>query len=173
MIYNYFILGLFFAMTFVFGMGVGVTIALIQTAHAQTPTTINPESVNPTSGLKFLEQKAYVYTIPPLEVQVQQQQQQPTDLNSIIPALVASAGSFIAGKIASDKKTAKVADTVQEIVIPEQVKQNEKTKELARVTYDMNPEKAAEIKDAPAVKIATLTEDASKFAETAAKTSLS
>ena len=155
-----------------FVTGMLVLLYCIQVTDAQTPTTIPAQSIDPTSGLKFIDQKAYVYTIPPLEVQQQQQATSSNSLDSILPALLGSVGAFISGKVLSDRKTGKVADTVQEVVLPEQVKQNEKTKELARVTYDMNPEKAAEIKDAPAVKIATLTEDASKFAETAAKTKL-
>lgn len=151
-----------------FGVSIGLTIA-IPFAFAQTPTTINPP--NPINGLKFLDQKAYIYTIPPLEIQ-QQPATSSNGLDSIIPALVAAGGSFISGKVLSDRKTKKVADVVQDVVLPETVKIKENTKELARVTYDMNPEKAAEIKDAPSIKIATLTDDNTKFAEKAAKTSL-
>jgi hypothetical protein len=158
--------------TFVGGLALGFTLGIIttmQVAHAQTPTVINPE--NPTSGLKFLDQKAYIFTVPPVEVQ-QQQTTSNNDLSSILPALLGSAGAFISGKVLSDKKTKKVSDVVQDVVLPETVKIKENTKELARVTYNMNPEAAAKIEDAPSVKVTTLADDASKFAEKAAKTSL-
>jgi hypothetical protein len=161
-----------FLVTFVGGLAIGLTTGIlmtIQTAAGQTPTIINPP--NPINGLKFLEQKAYIYTIPPLEVQ-QQQTTSNNDLSSILPALLGSAGAFISGKVLSDKKTKKVSDVVQDVVLPETVKIKENTKELARVTYNMNPEAAAKIEDAPSVKVATLADDASKFAEKAAKTSL-
>jgi hypothetical protein len=166
---NFVLIGLFI-ITFVGGFALGFTLGIISTmqiAHAQTPTVINPD--NPVSGLKFLDQKAYVYTIPPLEAQQQQSNNSLTDM--LIP-LIASAGGIIGAKIHSDRKTSKVATVVQETVLPEVVKTKEATKELARVTYDMNPEAAAKITDAPAVKLETLNEDTAQFAEKAAKTSL-
>jgi hypothetical protein len=167
--YDDFVLIMLIIAFFVLGVACGMVLGFIQFAQAQTPTTINPP--NPTSGLKFLDQKAYVYTIPPLEVQ-QQQQSSNNSLTDMLVPLLASAGGIIAGKIHSDRKTAKVSDAVQDVVLPEVVKNKENTKELARVTYNMNPEQAAKIEDAPSVKIETLTDDANKFAEKAAKTSL-
>lgn len=180
-IYAYFITGILVLLIFTFGMCVGIAIGVVglqpQKAYAQdnaTPITITPDP----SALNFLEQDAYIQTVPPAQVQVQQQQQQAASpsssdtLDSIIPAIVASAGSFIMGKITSDKKTKKVSDVVQYTVLPEQVKVKETQKELARVTYDMNPEAAAKIDNAPAVKIQTLTEDSQEFAKKAAATTL-
>jgi hypothetical protein len=168
-----------FIVMFLFGLAVGFTLGIIvmavpasaQESTSPTPITITPDP----SALNFLEQDAYIQTVPPAQVQVQQQQQASSGngaLDSIIPAIVASAGSFIMGKISSDKKTKKVADVVQHTVLPEQVKSKETQKELARVTYDMNPEAAAKIDDAPAVKIQTLTEDSEEFAQKAASTAL-
>lgn len=149
---------------FIFGMAIGLTVGIILPAFAQTPLA-------PTSGLKFLDQKAYIYTIPPLEVQ-QQQQTSNNSLTDMIIPLLASAAGIVGAKIHSDRKTGQVADAVQQTILPEMVKTKEATKELARVTYDMNPTEAAKITDAPAIKLETLTQDSTQFAQKAAKTSL-
>ena len=88
---------------FMFGVCIGLTLVLMLPAvHAQTPLA-------PTSGLKFLDQKAYIYTIPPLEVQQQQQTSNNSLTDMSVPLLV-SAGGIIGAKIHSDRKTGQVAE---------------------------------------------------------------
>jgi len=145
----------------VLGIAIGLTLAIsTQVVHAQTPTVISPPS-NPTSGLKFLDQKAYIYTVPPLEVQQQQATGAGNSLQELILPLLASGGAFIAAKLNADKKH---KENVAEIL-----KGKETTKELAKVTYDMNPEAAAKIDDAPLVKQDTLAKDATEYGQKAAK----
>jgi len=146
----------------VLGIAIGLTLAIsTQVVHAQTPTVISPPP-NPTSGLKFLDQKAYIYTVPPLEVQ---QQQQATgagnSLQELILPLLASGGAFIAAKLNADKKHQENAAEI--------LKGKEVNKELARVTYDMNPTEAAKITDAPLVKQETLAEDVTEYGQKVAK----
>ena len=123
-------------------------------ASAQTPTTISPPAA-PTSGLKFLDQKAYIYTVPPLEVQ--QQQQGNGTIESVITAGV---GSAIAYFTASRRADIKHKENSAEILRGKEV-----NKELARVTYGMNPEQAAKIDDAPLVKQEVLAEDAATYGQ--------
>ena len=145
------------AWTFLVCIGLAIAPAFV---FAQTPTVINPPS-SPTSGLKFLDQKAYIYTVPPLEVQQQQQQGGTGGLQELILPLLASGGAFIAAKFNADKKH---KENMSEIL-----KGKETTKELAKVTYDMNPEAAQKITDAPLVKTEVLAKDAHEYAQTAAK----
>ena len=49
------------------------------------------------------------------------------------------------------------------------LKSKENVKELARVTYNMNPEAAEKIDDAPSIKINTLTEDVNTYAQKVAE----
>jgi hypothetical protein len=142
---------------FVLGLACGFILGVIQIAHAQTPTVINPE--NPTSGLKFLDQKAYIYTIPPVEVQ--QQQGGGNSLQEIILPLLASGGAYIAAKFNADKKHKENAGEI--------LKGKEVSKELAKVTFDMNPEAAAKIEDAPLVKKETLAQDVTEYGQKVAK----
>jgi hypothetical protein len=153
-----------FLALFVFGVGVGfsigIIVATIPFAVAQTPTVINPE--NPTSGLKFLDQKAYIYTIPPVEIQAQQQQQSNNGtLQEVILPLLASGGAYIAAKFNADKKHKENAGEI--------LKGKEVSKELAKVTYDMNPEAASKIEDAPLVKKEVLAEDVTEYGQKVAK----
>jgi hypothetical protein len=154
-----------FLITFVGGVTLGFTFAIImtiQTAYGQTPTTINPENLSPTSGLKFLDQKAYIYTIPPVEIQTQQQNQtNGNSLQELILPLLASGGAYIAAKFNADKKHKENASEI--------LKGKEVSKELAKVTYDMNPEAAAKIDDAPLVKQEVLAKDVTDYGQTVAK----
>jgi hypothetical protein len=125
---------------------------------AQTPTVISPPE-NPTSGLKFLDQKAYIYTIPPVEIQ--QQQGASNSLQEVILPLLASGGAYIAAKFNADKKHKENAGEI--------LKGKEVSKELAKVTYDMNPEAAAKIEDAPLVKKEVLAEDVTEYGQKVAK----
>jgi hypothetical protein len=153
-----------FLITFVGGLAIGLTagvIMTIQTAHAQTPTVISPPE-NPTSGLKFLDQKAYIYTIPPVEIQAQQQQQSNNGtLQEVILPLLASGGAYIAAKFNADKKHKENAGEI--------LKGKEVSKELAKVTYDMNPEAASKIEDAPLVKKEVLAQDVTEYGQKVAK----
>jgi hypothetical protein len=152
-----------FLTIFIFGVGVGFSVGIIITtlpfAAAQTPTVITPPN-NPTGGLKFLDQKAYIYTIPPLEVQ-QQQQQGSNSIEQIILPLLASGGAYIAAKFNTDKKHKENAAEI--------LKGKEVSKELAKVTYDMNPEAASKIEDAPLVKKETLAQDVTDYGQKVAK----
>ena len=153
-----------FLITFVGGVTLGFTFAIImsiQTAYGQTPTTITPENLNPTSGLKFLDQKAYIYTVPPVEIQAQQQQGNSSSLQELILPLLASGGAYIAAKFNADKKHKENASEI--------LKGKEVSKEIARVTYDINPEAAAKIEDAPLIKNETLAADVTQYGATVAK----
>ena len=160
MIYNYFVLGLFFAMTFVFGMGVGVTIALmnVQQAHAQLYNTTIPVPIS-------VPPLQYTPNIQPTTASTTATN---TDLTAIISSIVVTAIGVLAAKVSSDKKTNSLQDIVKEVVA-ETLKGKEVDKELARVTYQMNPEAANKINDAPSVKLQALSEDVANFTETAAK----
>ncbi len=145
-----------FTVTFVGGMCAGAVLA--QYAAGQTPT-INI----PSSGIQFAPQQGYIVTIPPAGVKQTEEQQEGSghDLQEIIVSLAASGAAFVSAKIIGDKKHKENAAEI--------LKGKENTKELARVTYDMNPESAAKINDAPAVQIKTLTNDANAYAEKVAK----
>ena len=146
---------------FTCGVCIGLTIGtMLPIAHAQTPTVINPPA--PTSGLKFLDQKAYIYTIPPLEAAQQQQQQTSTNsLQELILPLLASGGAFIAAKFNADKKHKENAAEI--------LKGKEVSKEIAKVTYDMNPAAAQTITDAPLVKNEVLAQDVTDYGQKVAK----
>lgn len=145
---------------FTCGVCVGLTMAImLPVAFAQTPTVINPPA--PTSGLKFLDQKAYIYTIPPLEAQQQQQTTTPNSLQELILPLLASGGAYIAAKMNADKKHKENASEI--------LKGKEVSKEIAKVTYDMNPEAASKIADAPLVKNEALAQDVTDYGQKVAK----
>lgn len=160
-----------FALGFILGFVSGMFIVTAK-AEAQTPTITAP---NPQSGLQFLPQRAYVTTLTPDNLPVQFQpiptQQGDSSLNSIIPALVASAAAYLAAKTQGDRKVTKIADVTMDNQA-EIVKSKQVDKELARVTYKMNEPEAAKITDAPIVKTEALAKDADDFAAKAAKTKL-
>ena len=144
---------------------------LFPIAMGQTPTVTVP---NPQSGLNFLPQKAYVTTLTPEGIPIQLQpvqQQQSTDALGQIGPYITALVSALGVKILGDKKVAKVSDVVLDNQA-EIVKGKQVDKELARVTYNMNPVEAAKITDAPLVKNETLAADAADSAQKAAKTSL-
>jgi hypothetical protein len=145
---------------FVFGIAIGFSLVIIQVVHAQTPTVISPPP-NPTSGLKFLDQKAYIFTVPPLEVQQQQQGQGSNSLQEIILPILTSAGAFVMAKFSADKKHKENAAEI--------LKGKEVNKEMAKVTYDMKTEAAAKIDDAPLVKQETLAKDVTEYGQKVAK----
>ncbi len=150
-----------FLVTFVGGLALGLTtgiIMTIQTAAGQTPTTINPPA-NPTGNIKFLDQQGYIITIPPQGVQVQQQGG--NSLQELILPILASGGAYIAAKLNADKKHKENAAEI--------LKNKEVAKELANVTYDMNPEAAEKIADAPLVKKEVLAQDVTEYGQKVAK----
>ena len=148
---------------FMFGFVIGFGIGIMQVAHAQTPTA-------PTPNLKFLPQEAYVQTQPPAGIQPPTAASDGTLTSTLIPIVVSIVGIVLA-KLNGDKKVSKVSEVVKEVVA-ETVKGKEVDKELARVAYNMNPEAANKITDAPVVKIETLATDVTDFATKAAKTKL-
>ena len=154
-------------MTFVLGVGVGVSIALIQmqTVHAQTNATVQVPITVP--NLKFTP------ALPAIEAEPRQQNTGVSvdgELTAIITSIVVTAIGVISSKMHSDKKSGNIADVVK-VIIGEVLKGKEVDKELARVTYKMNETEANKITDAPAVKVETLNEDAKDFTQKIAKES--
>ena len=128
----------------------------------KTPITLSGE-INP--SLQFIPQQAYIQTVPPSGVGITPSPTNSPSTNNdlqdmIIPILV-SAGGILAAKFTTDKK----ANENHKANASQILKTKENVKELARVTYDMNPEAAAKIDDAPTVKIQTLTNDVSDYAQ--------
>lgn len=153
-----------FAATFFFGLALGFTFGIIltiQPAAAQTNTTSSPE-------LRFLPQEAYIQTVPPVPVQNTVGNGSLTDM--LIP-IVASIAGIVVAKIHGDKKIANVADVTRSNV-SEIMKGKVVDKELARVSFKMNPVEAEKITDAPDVKLQTLSADVTDYADKTAKTKL-
>lgn len=148
MIYNYFVLLLL----------IGVSVTIVQTAHAQLYNTTIPVPIS----------------VPPLQytpnmpVQTATTQETNTDLTAIISSIVVTAIGVITAKVHSDKKTNLNSVEIKDL-IAEVLKGKEVDKELARVTYKMNEAEANKITDAPAVKNETLAQDVSNYSEKAAK----
>lgn len=152
----YYIIGTVIIVGLVILVGGTVLMLILVPVHGQTNTT----PVLPTSGVQFIPQQGYIVTIPPPNVQPPQSA---TDNGTtpVILSLVTSAGAYIAAKMNADKKHKENASEI--------LKGKEVNKELARVTYDMNPQEAAKIENSPTVKIETLTNDASQYADKVAK----
>ena len=112
-----------------------------------------------TPSIQFIPQQAWVQTIPPAGVQNTNSNSQ--SLTEVLIPLITGGGAFLAAKLNADKNHKANAAEI--------LKTKENTKELARVTYDMNPDAAEKIDDAPSIKINTLTEDVNAFAEKVAK----
>jgi len=143
-----------------------------------TPTTPNP-------NWQFLPQKAYVIpfapeqgvpqsTIPlqsvPTVIPQQQQGQGQLDTTTSIMGIigiVGAAGAYLKGHFA-DKKAEK-AEVITKDSMGSILDNKENLKELARILYQMNPEKANNITDAPSIKLETLEKDAAEFRDKAAK----
>jgi|ERR1043165_5079769 hypothetical protein len=144
-----------------------LVVGFILVVHAQQSTTTIQ---GPSPALRFIPQDAYIVPIPPPQAQTVQQNNGGSLQDVLIPIITSAAGIMLA-KLHSDKKVTKVADVVRDNT-GELVKTKEATKELARVTYNMNPVEAEKITDAPAVKIETLTNEAKDFAAKAATNKL-
>jgi len=140
-----------------------------------TPTTPNP-------NWQFLPQKAYVIPFAPeqgvpqsaiplqsVPTIIPQQGQGQLDTSSImgIIGIVGAAGAYLKGHFA-DKKAEK-AEVITKDSMGSILDNKENLKELARILYQMNPEKANTITDAPSIKLETLEKDAAEFRDKAAK----
>jgi hypothetical protein len=176
---DYLLIGLFI-ITFVGGMAFGFTLAVftIQTAAGQTPSTA-PIVVapNPTSGLTFLPQQAYVETLrPPQVAQVQPAQASSgNNLTDMLIPILTSLGVTAAATVHSDRKAATETEKVADVVLDnsaEILKGKTVDKEIAKVAFNANPEAAAKITDAPLIKLQTLASDETAFAAKAVKTTL-
>ena len=134
-----------------------VLMLVLVPVHGQTNTT--PITNSPTAGVQFIPQQGYIVTIPPANIQSQSTTE--NGVTPVILSLVSSAGAYIAAKLQGDKKHKENAAEI--------LKGKEVNKELARVTFDMNPEQAAKITDAPSIKIQTLANDVAQYADKVAK----
>jgi hypothetical protein len=172
--FDYLLLSLFIIM-FMAGLAFGLALGIIMTA--QTAAAQTPPAAGPTSGLTFLPQQAYVETLRPPQVQVQQQQQPATgnNLTDMLIPILTSLGVTAAAKVHSDRKAANETAKVAEVTIDnsaEILKGKTVDKEIAKVAFAANPEAAAKITDAPLIKLQTLATDETAFAAKAVKTSL-
>ena len=89
-------------------------------------------------------------------------------INQIVGMLISAGGGAAGGKYAADRRTKALEELHRESLAAE-LKTKEQLKELARVTYTMNADKAAIISDAPAVQLEALNEDVNQFREKVAK----
>ena len=161
-----------------------------QVAYAQTnnvtpaltpmPTTA-PTPTTPAPQFQYLPQKSYVQTFAPEQgvpsptgsttnyqaLPPPQQAQSSGGLGgfdiSTIMSLASLGGAVYAGR------KAHVADSKAKDVMGSDVQNKDTMKELARVMYEMNSEKANQINDAPAIKLETLSKNATEAATKAAK----
>ncbi len=161
---------------FMFGFAIGYAVGLISTIHPFTfgilpiiqPAAAQTNTIS-TPALRFIPQDAFVQTVPPI-VATQQTNSNASLTNMLIPVVISVVG-IIAAKFHSDKKVANIADVTRDNQ-SEIMKGKVVDKELASVSYKMNPVEAEKITDAPAVKIATLSNDVTDFATKAAKAKL-
>jgi len=153
---------------------------------APIPPTIvpTPTPTAPNPNFQYLPQKAYVQAYgpeigipssgglqPAPTVVVPAQQAAPAanggfDIGSIM-AMVTAAGAGLFAKMKGDQ--AKKAETIAKDNMGSILDNKEALKELARIMYSMNPEKANQITDAPSIKLETLEKDAAEFRDKAAK----
>lgn len=148
-----------------------------------TPTpVITPTPTSPNPNLQYLPQKSYVQTFAP-ENGIPQPAIPLTALPQTLPPAPSAApvqsnildqfGGVagilaMAGAAGVYVKTHLLGNKTKEVMAAE-VKTKEQVGQLARVTYDMNPEKAAQITDAPAIQLKKLDEDKAEFSEKATK----
>jgi hypothetical protein len=97
-----------------------------------------------------------------------QQQYGGFGIQEIIAMIIAGGGGAAGGKYAADRKTKRLEELHRETMEAE-LKTKEQLKELARVTYNMNTEKANQINDAPTVQLDELSKDVDNFREKTAK----
>jgi len=148
------------------------------------PTVVpTPTPTAPNPNFQYLPQKAYVQAYgpeiglpttggiqPAPTVVVPAQQAAPAaggfDIGSIL-AMVTAAGAGLFAKMKGDQ--AKKAEVIAKDNMGSILDNKEALKELARIMYSMNPEKANQITDAPSIKLETLEKDAAEFRDKAAK----
>jgi hypothetical protein len=89
-------------------------------------------------------------------------------INQIVGMLISAGGGAAGGKYAADRRT-KALEELHRDTMNAELKTKEQLKELARVTYQLNSEKAATINDAPAIQLENLNHDVDEFREKTAK----
>jgi len=162
------------------------------TASAPVPAPVSPTIVNtptptaPNPNFQYLPQKAYVQAygpeigipnsggilqgVPVVQPAPVVQQAAPAnngfDIGSIM-AMVTAAGAGLFAKMTGDK--AKKTEAVSKETMGATLDNKELIKEIARVMYQMNPEKANQITDAPSIKLETLKENTDEFRDKVAK----
>ena len=85
-------------------------------------------------------------------------------IQEIVTALIAGGGAT-----AYARRRTNSLEADKQLIMAEMLKDKQRLAELARVSYQMNPEKANAINDAPTVKLETLSKDVDEFREKAAK----
>jgi len=161
------------------------TKAAVQPPAPIPPTVVNtPTPTAPNPNFQYLPQKAYVQAYGPeiglpstgalqaAPTVLVPQQQAPAPANggfdvASIMALVTAAGAGLFAKMKGDQ--AKKAEVIAKDNMGSILDNKEALKELARIMYSMNPEKANQITDAPSIKLETLEKDAAEFRDKAAK----
>ena len=174
-------------------LGFNMQFAKGQNATPPVPAPVSPTIVNtptptaPNPNFQYLPQKAYVQAygpeigipssggilqgVPVVQPASVQPVQTPTqaagfDIGSIM-AIVTAAGAALFSKMTGDK--AKKTEGVAKETMGATLDNKELIKEVARVMYQMNPEKANQITDAPSIKLETLKEDTDDFRDKVAK----
>jgi len=160
------------------------TKAAVQPPAPIPPTVVNtPTPTAPNPNFQYLPQKAYVQAygpeiglpstgaLQPAPTVLVPAQQAPAanggfDIGSIM-AIVTAAGAGLFAKMKGDQ--AKKAEAISKDNMGSILDNKEALKELARIMYSMNPEKANQITDAPSIKLETLEKDAAEFRDKAAK----
>lgn len=133
----------------------------------QTPTT--PLPTEDLGNFNFIPQDAIVTVLPPKGYEIPNQQQQngidfgDGSIAGIIAGLTGT-GVAVYKTITQGKKIENV-ETKTAVNSNEILKGKQVDAELGRVSYQMNPEKAKELNDAPLVKMETLQEDVQQFQE--------
>jgi hypothetical protein len=97
-----------------------------------------------------------------------QQQYGAFGIQEIIAMILTGGAGAAGGKYAADRKTKRLEELHRETMEAE-LKTKEQLKELARVTYNMNTDKANQINDAPTVQLDELAKDVDNFREKTAK----
>jgi len=108
----------------------------------------------------------------PYQQPMQYGNNQGINIQQLIGYILSAAGGVAGGKVVSDRKIKSLKEEHEAVIkdtMHAELKTKEQLAELARVSYQMNPEKANAINDAPTVKLETLSKDVDEFREKAAK----
>ena len=87
----------------------------------------------------------------------------------VLTAIIIPAAGIVMNKYSTDKKIDKNTETTKESMSAI-LADKEAIRELARVMFEFNEEKANALNNAPNIKLKTLSDDAKEFADKAAKT---